>query len=140
MSFGEYAIGLTGMYILYYSVVIATDMFKHSKMQNEKNSEDKEINISQAVEQYTPIDASAVIEKEEASGYDEEDVLAGIDEPPADDTEEEEEEKKNQNPNDITVNNHEGIPAFRFKELISDIAQQQTNLFEGCLSTDGASL
>ena len=84
MTFSEYAFGLVGLNILYYSVLIATDIYKQSKMMKERNGEDREISIVQAVESYKPIDASSILQKEADPGYDEEDIKAGLDEPPSD--------------------------------------------------------
>ncbi len=140
MTFSEYAFGLVGLNILYYSVLIATDIYKQSKMMKERNGEDREISIVQAVESYKPIDASSILQKEADPGYDEEDIKAGLDEPPADYDEEEEMSYETDNGEDIRVNNQGGIPAFRFKSMISDIAKEQKNFFAGCLANDAASL
>ena len=109
-------------------------------MMKERNGEDREISIVQAVESYNPIDASSILHKEVDPGYDEEDIKAGLDEPPADYNEEEEMSDGMDNNEDIRVNNQGGIPAFRFKSMISDIAKEQQNFFSGCLASDAASL
>ena len=139
MSFSEYAIWLTVLYIFYYVIVIAIDIYKQNKARREADSEEQVINIAHTVEQYQPVDVSSMLgskrsEAPEERSFDEEDERAGLDETPEDYNVEEDIEQETA-PKDIDVNILGGVSAFDFKKIVSQAAASQQNFFADCLNT-----
>lgn len=63
MAFNYFLIGLCGIYVCYYLVMMALDVIKMNKIKND-DSQGKDVDISEAVANYKPRDASEIIKRE----------------------------------------------------------------------------
>lgn len=126
MTFGDYTWGLLSLYGVYYGVLVATDFYKLSRAAKD-SQEEQEINIAEAVEQYKPVDATAMI------GLNEKDPVSFTGMQDAGEYEEEDIPEEGEEVQDIRVNNMEGIMAIDLAGVIEE-AEKGDNPFEGLVS------